>query len=980
MWTLEVAQKKGYAMTEPDPIGLTIHALGNFEVVRADDITPVFRSQKTKWLLAYLVLQRGRAAEFRRLKDLFWPDTGTNQVTATTDAKRSANEFANLRQSLTNLRDLLSDQRILKPTRHSVQLDLRTMAVDVYAFDDAIADNTDVSLRRAVLCYQGDLLADCGEAWAQAEREKRRQEYLYALKTVAQNALADGDVVETERLLRLLIAAEPAREEWTENLVRLLINRGEAAMARKACEQHLALLSTPKLKQQSAAQKLYLTLLSTPTPSSSEQPSLGSADAAVSYGALPHPMVPLIGRESAVAEILARLVFVPMVTLQGPPGTGKTQLALHVCAASRSEYPDGTPFIDLTAAKNLPDVIRELRHRLHIPQSRDLSAQEALIEFLASRRILLTLDNCAHVVEAITDLIKTLLRSCPRLRLLTTTQLAWRDISAQSIYHVRGLSTPDPDQLPRIAAEPEALQQVDAVRLFLREAANVQPDIALTPQNAVAIAQICTHLDGLPLGITLAAAQAQLYSPAEILESILSGPQGFPSPDVGLLPHQAGLWAAINSTLARLSAGQQHTFAALSVFRGGWTVAAAEAVVGTKQMRDDLKRLIDWSLITSSSLASGLEQDALRFRMLEMLRRHAAERLRLAGMTDTARHRHLDYYLRLAEEADAGLNAGDQDRILDRLEGEWENLQGAMEWAAMGGQAEQGLRLACALRKYWYVRGDNQVGAAWLEKFLAACPDVSPDLRRLALLVTGNLAFYRADFERASACYQEQLALADSPVDRARAYGSLGNISMLTGDLAGAECHFQRAQEIFEAIHDERGLAHTYGNLAILAFETNNPDMALHYHRSTVAAFERSGDIDNVIMALNNLGATQVNLRQRSELVATLRRSFSLCVEMDHRPGLVHCLFLHACLAVEVGMMEVAAQFLGAARGFRERNGLPMHSDAAAEQRRYCGIIQAQIGTANLDCAMDEGRAMPVPRLLAAAADLYARAASEDQP
>ena len=635
-------------------------------------------------------------------------------------------------------------------------------------------------------------------------------------------------------------------------------------------------------------------------------------------------------------------------------------------------------FVDLTQSTNLHDLLLHLMSRLNISRRSDADEQETLIEFFQSRRMLLVLDNCERLVEAITPFIKTLLTECPRLRLLTTSRLAWRGLSAQFVYHVKGLSAPEPTRFQNADADIELLLQCDAVRLYLREAAKVLPDISLTSNNAYAIAQLCHQLDGSPLGIKLAALQAQIRSPSATLAGLLQNPLSLQSFHDDLPERQRSLWLAFESSFTLLNADLQHMFACLSVFPAGWTIAGAQAVIKSRQTGAMLQQLADLSLVSTLPF-----QEPTRFQMTKMLHRFALERLNLLPAANTIRQRFLDFCLHFVSERENKFAGPEQSATLDQIEMEWDNLKGALEWAESTGKAEQGLRLASLLWRYWFFRGDNLVGADWLKRMLALCPNAPADLRAAALQAAGNLAFQRVDYEQAQAYYQEQLDIEKSRGDLlrlARTHGNLGNVGMMIRDHESAQRHLEMCSALLKQTGNDRESSMTLGNLAILARQMGNYPLASHYHTQAVAVLKRLGDSHNHITALNNFADTQIFIGDCAAASETLRHSLSLCIELNHRLGMVHNLFLHARLAMQIDMMEIAARFLGAARGTRERSGLTLHVQAVAEQRECCETICDHIGTATLDCALDEGRVMNTAQLADCAEEIYKKAANRSGP
>jgi predicted ATPase/DNA-binding SARP family transcriptional activator len=974
-----------FPLPDPDPPRISVRLFGALEVVSEEGCILSFRTRKTNWLFAYLTLLRGSVAEYKVLMKTIWPDHEAGETEYAPDEAGSASaqelkgDATSVRTSLYNLYAVLHKHRFFNPRRSLIGVVLNRMTVDVYEFDDAIKAATEPALHRAVELYTGDLLPECDQAWVKIEREKRRERYVWALKKLAVDAQAIGDYQSAEPCLRRLVAADPYREEWIADLMRLLMQRGEPGLARGIYQQYLALKPPPKPTPDSEPFRLYMGLRSTPH----SEPSVLLPDVPRIECAPNYPIYPiygdsclpalLVGRDAATVEIAGRLKQARAVLLQGPPGVGKTQLALHVCNDVRENYPDGTAFIDLTEVHNRLDALRQLTSQLRLSPAKGISDEDALIEFLVPRRLLLILDNCEHIIISITSTITKLLVKCPRLSLITTSQLAFREIPPQLVYHVGGLTVPDLEQCRRAAETPDLLLPYDAVQLYLREAANVQPGIQLTRHNATAIGELCHVLDGLPLGIKLAAADVSLRSPAETLTALQQDARSLRSRQSRLPVRQRSLWDAIDSSYKLLPVALQRTFACLGVFRGGWTVAAATQVAGSDRLPDKLLMLAERSLITSVPLP-----DQARFRMLDTIQRYCETQLDRLPDKSEVRHRHLDYYLRFAEQMDTALRDQQQDTALDQLEREWSNLQAALEWSVASGAAAEGLRLATALGRYWFARGGNRLGSIWLDRMLAANPGTPPELHKQALRAGGNLALQRGDYDLARACYTRILELAggaDQVSDLKVAYGNLGNCAMMQGDAVGAKRHFERFREISAEAGDERGLASSLGCLATLAHQTGDLATACYYVAESIKLLRKFGNRQRLITVLNNLADTQFELKRFADTAATLQESFALSREIDFRPGLMHCLFLHARLAQQVGMLETAARFMGSAALLRETNGLALHPDAATEQHECCEIIRARIGTAALNAATEVGRSISLSDQIALAGEVYDRIA-----
>lgn len=465
---------------------------------------------------------------------------------------------------------------------------------------------------------------------------------------------------------------------------------------------------------------------------------------------LPLAVSSFVGRDEEMAEVTKLVAANRLVTLTGPAGIGKTRLALEVAATLLPRYRDGAWLAELGSLTEPAAVPRAVATVLSVQEVGCRELTDSLVAHLRERRLLLLLDTCEHVVGACAELTCALLRACPGLSILATSREPM-GIVGETVWRVAELRAPEPGETgPDVHA-------YEAVRLFVDRASTIQPRFSLSPEATPAVAEICRRLDGIPLAIELAAARVEVLSPAEIARGLddrfaflTGGSRSAP------LRHQT-LLAAVEWSYELLSEPERALFRRLSVFAGGFTVEAAEAVCGQAEVGQAFDLVV--RLVVKSLAVADTSTSEARYRLLDTIRAYGRQRLAETGEAAELQARHARWCVALAEQGESELTGPGQQRWLERLGAEHDNLRSALEWALGEGQTELALRLAGALVLFWRVGGHFSEGRRWLEQAVASSVDAPPALRAKGLWGTGLLALVVDDVDAAVPVVQESVSL-----------------------------------------------------------------------------------------------------------------------------------------------------------------------------------------------------------------------------
>ncbi|MFE7418123.1 protein kinase [Rhodococcus sp. NPDC057529] len=545
-----------------------------------------------------------------------------------------------------------------------------------------------------------------------------------------------------------------------------------------------------------------------------------------------------VGRRHELTEAKNLLAGSRLVTLTGIGGVGKTRLAMRVASAVQRDYDDGARLVELGELRDGSSLVDAVAAAVGVRDHSARPLREVLIEFLASREVLLVLDNCEHLVDAVAGLAETLLRVCPALRILATSRESL-GIGGEAVLQVPPLAVPEPDRRPSL----RGLPKYDAVTLFAERAAAAVPGFALTEENAAAVAGICHRLDGLPLPIELAAARLRAMSPEQILGrltdrySLLSrGSRGAPT-------RQQTLRLSVDWSFELCTAREQLVWGRLSVFAGSVELDAAEQVcgdgLGPDELLDTLTSLVEKSILIREGYGS-----VVRFRMLETLRAYGYEKLEQTGETVTLRRRHRDWYEALALTAEAEWISARQLDWIARLKREQPNLREALEFC-VDDDPVAGLRTAAALRWFWTSQGLYSEGRRWFSELLARCPREPTVDRIRALYCASVMANVQGDLEAGAALVAEARNLTAHTSDpKMRAFVSFadGTSALYSGDLPDACAHLEAALAEFST-RGERTLETNALYLLGLAYGlSGQTDEAVERHERVLAITEKYGE------------------------------------------------------------------------------------------------------------------------------------------
>jgi predicted ATPase/transcriptional regulator with XRE-family HTH domain len=693
--------------------------------------------------------------------------------------------------------------------------------------------------------------------------------------------------------------------------------------------------------------------LTVPSPTPAEPPS-DTAGGSAARASQPAPPPTLIGRDHDLAAVRVYLQRddVRLLTLTGSPGIGKTQLGLHVGESLGSEFADGVVFVSLAALSDADLVIATIAQTLHVRESSQQSLLEALHAYLHPRHTLLILDNFEQVLAA-TPAIGGLLVAAPRLKILVTSRTALNLASA------RDWSVP-PLALPESSHSFAELVDVPAIALFVARAQAVNPSLRLNPNTAPAIAAICTHLDGVPLAIELAAAWISILTPHEILDRLDQRFTFLTRRHRDATFRQQTLYEAIAASYALLSGPAQSLFDCLGVFRGPFTLAAATAVgddgsQGAMVVLDCIAQLVDHSLVWR---AHGAANESV-FGMLETIRTYAQNNLAARPDQHQIYRRQSIHYCQWVEMAEPELIGPQQGVWLDRLAAQQPNLRTALRWASDHSELSIAASTANALWRFWHIRGNLEEGRMWLETIIKRRQELPDALAAQVLNRLGQLLLEQARYPEAQRQFEESFAVYRSMGDTpgmARVLNNLGMIAEQHGEYQRAQRLHQESLALKRTLGDPLAIANSLNNLGIVIEAQGQYAAAWTVLAESLALRRAHGDHWSVAVSLLNLGQVAYLQGAYHQALQLLQESIILRRDFGDHSGIAWCLEAVANIARALGFVQEAVQLWGSADALRGARGAPLPISQRAQYETQIALARAATSAAHFQAAWQSGQ------------------------
>lgn len=947
---------------------LSFRLLGDFCVACGDQPITSISSTRLQSLLAYLLLHSDAPQSRQHLAFVLYPDSSETQART------------NLRNLFHLLRHALPDADCYLAS-DTLTLQWRTNApytLDVADFEHELVNSTDRSasrerasivrdLQSAIELYRGDLLPSCYDDWILPERERLRQEYIRTLERLIQVLVEQQDYRAALTHAQRLLQWDPLREETYRTLMYLSAWSGDRAGVVRFYNTCVQVMRRefdvePSEGTRSAYEQLLGEISTVQTPVQRPSP-------AVHPNNLPLYLDRFVGRERETHEVKQLVSEHRIVTLVGAGGVGKTRLGIASASELLPDFADGIRLVDLAPLSDPALLPQTVASALGVREVPGHPLIETLTDSLRGKQLLLVLDNCEHMVQSARHLVECVLHAAPKVRILATSR------HVLGIAGERVFSLP-PLRVPKVGGKDfahtgqgiAALAVCESVMLFVERAVAVLPTFALTNENAAAVAHICQRLDGIPLAIELAAARINLLNPGQIAARLDDAFCLLTRANHVSLSHHQTLRAAMDWSYEALSEKERVLLRRLSVFAGGFTLEAVEAVcVDGEQsspnaiqpacVLDVLSDLVDKSLVALEPRNGGT-----RMYLLEIVRQYARERIIRAGDEPLLRRRHLMYFLGVAEREANQIQQLRQASSLKELLSELDNFRAALEWSALNeSDVEAGLRMVCALEGLWEWVGHITEARRWLESLLEQNRTDSPIVRAKAMYVAGLIAFHRSDVTVARSLVEQSLELYRKLGD----YESVCDILTKLGALMVSQCEFGKARELLEECLEISTTLAQPGRVAYVMLYLGICVYFLGDWAEGHELLEKSLRTSRELGAPIFIGHATLFLGHMARLEAdyTLATSLyreSLCCSRDTGAlfGILYALEAFGYLAAAENQPRRAAQLFGAAERLQQTIGTSLVRLEQREHDRCAMIARKGLGERSFAKASAEGQGM----------------------
>lgn len=926
-------------------------------------------------LLAYLAVT-GQSHSRDALSTLLWPDSD----------QRRARSY--LRHTLWTLKKALGETW-LEVTREQVELNPEAeIWLDVSLFQERIAavsahkhppeehcPNCLTGLAAAVELYRGDFLsgftlpdAPDFDEWQFFQTEELREKLAGALERLIEGYSGQGEYEVAIPHARRWLALDPLHEPAQRTLMQLYGEAGQKAAALRQCEEYAALLEkelglppeeeTTTLYEAIKASRLLKPFLRVEdarqsaervdrkdTSEWSHPLSTIAAPPAVRHN-LPKPPTAFVGREQELTD-LTRSLQDPacrLLTVVGPGGIGKTRLALEAAIRSVSTFVHGAYFVSLAPLSSAENIISALAEAINVGFFGDQEPKQQILNYLQRKHILLVMDNFEHLLDG-AGLVVEILEAAPDVKVLVTSRERL-NLSSETLYTLGGMSFGWSSSTP---AEMQ-VETYDAVKLLLQRAQMIRPDVQPDAADYPHIARICRLVQGMPLALVLAVSWLDILTFQEIADEIAQSLDFLKTEMRDIPVRQRSVQAVFESSWKRLSPDEQQAFMKLTVFRGGFTRQAAQAVAGANLQT--LRKLVNKSFVSHNQHE--------RYDIHELLRQYGARQQETMGDVEQARDRHSNYYLDVLHRQHAELIGRNQLKILNEIEADLENIRSAWNWAVRQGKGEaienalesiyqfywtrsrfqegleafsravQGLRRSATqtqfsfeatmakLRtrqfKFYHALGRNEEAREGLQENLATIERMG-DRKEIAFCfsVLGNVASGLGDFASAKQWYQDSLKTIEEvgdQIDMAYALYQLGSVGEELGEFVEAKRVLQQSLALYRTLEHQAGIAQALDKLGMVTFALGEYSESEGYYHESVMIFRNLGDQLGSALSLGGLGLVAWGMGGKlEEAKKHLEQSLAICRETGHQFQTAIRLALLAHVVNDLGAYRDAQQY-----------------------------------------------------------------------
>ncbi len=994
-----------------------LQLLGGFSAQRPGQRPRRFQTRKAGAMLAYLAYYYRQRHPREELTERIW---ATADPVAGGKCMRTA--LCSLRSELepddeTRGTVFVSGHGLLGINSDNITTDVREFTDVVQAAQNMeLGDDQLRLLTRAVELYRGELLPGYYEDWVLVERERLALMYVSVLRKLVAALEARGERDRALEYALRAVATAPDREEAHYDVIRLYGAMGRRMEALRQYGKLARFLKREMGMRPSAATRSLIAQIRetgrTRGARGRQRTAVAPAKPAPAGQEAEAPQLPsklsrFFGRDQELNTLLDLLRPVEgtsrrgakasrdrerLVTLMGPGGSGKTRLAIEGAHRLLKPYNGSVYFAALSDTVDAAGVIMMLVDALGLSRPAGESTLDHVVTALQARPSLLITDNFEQLVEGGAELLRELLQRVPSLTLLVTSRRAL-GLEGETAIQV------NPLPVPNLPGTPERLLEFACVQMFADRAQRVCPDFQITSRNAHAIAAVCQRLEGIPLAIELAAARAHVLTPVQMLTQLAARFDFLVTKHQTVETRHRALRNAIEWSYDLLQEDLQRFFARLSVFRGGWSLEAAQTVCDEKQTLEFLDALVQRSLVSAEEAG-----DQMRFRMLETLREYAVERLTQAERQELER-RHAAYFVNLAESGAQALRGPEAQDWLERLDADNENIRAAMYASTAAEHA--GLRIAGAMWRFWFLRGYGIEAREWLEAALERDSLAPPELRARVLNGIASLAEHQGDYPEAMQALRESWTLARREDDdsalaetlnnlalladarqkdrRARHYNeqsleinrrigdkwgeaaTLNNLARLDqkeADFESAVARYRESQRIYRELHDTADAAAVLNNLGSAAADGGDLISARLAYEESLKLFREVGSRPATAVVLHNLGDVMLQQGDHGDARAYLSESLAIRRDLGDRGGCIQTLESLSGVARSQRDFIRAAVLLGAAESLRRTLGKPASGAERDALLRAGDLLRDALGIDEYRSATDHGRIMGLERAI----------------